>query len=54
LAQAGTKTLEDWGFPTASVPHLGHAARLFFLGHVEGGFYGLIQFLDFAGIARTH
>jgi hypothetical protein len=26
----------------------------FFFMHVEGGFYGLIQFLDLAGIARTH
>jgi hypothetical protein len=26
----------------------------FFLGHVEGRFYGLIQFLDLAGIARAH
>jgi hypothetical protein len=25
----------------------------FFLRHVEGGFYGLIQFLDLAGIARA-
>jgi (2Fe-2S) ferredoxin len=26
----------------------------FFLVHVEGGFYGLIQFLDLARIARAH
>jgi hypothetical protein len=25
-----------------------------FLVHVEGGFYGLIQFLDLARIARAH
>jgi hypothetical protein len=27
------------------------ARQDFFLVHVEGGFYGLIQFLDLAGVA---
>jgi hypothetical protein len=28
--------------------------KMFFLVHVEGDFYGLIQLLDLAGIARAH
>jgi hypothetical protein len=28
--------------------------KIFFLVHVEGDFYGLIQLLDLAGIARPH
>jgi hypothetical protein len=28
--------------------------KIFFLVHVEGGFYGLIQFLDLTGIGCAH
>jgi hypothetical protein len=28
--------------------------KIFFSVNVEGGFYGLVQFLDLAGIARAH
>jgi hypothetical protein len=42
-------------FPTGSVPLLGmQRVKIFFSVHVEGDFYGLIQFLDFASIARAH
>jgi hypothetical protein len=35
------------GLPTQRI-------KIFSLLHVEGSFYGLIQFLDLAGILRTH
>ena len=35
-------------------PKLRSARQIDFSVHVEGGFYGLIQFLDLAGIARAH
>jgi hypothetical protein len=53
--KAETRILdEESGFSNRQ-PHLRHAARKdFFLVHVEGDFYGLIQLLDLAGIARAH
>ena len=44
-----------WFFQTPACLIQGmQRVKIFFLVHVEGSFYGLIQFVDLAGIARAH
>ena len=54
LAKAATKTLEESGFSNRQRASFRACRALRCLVHVEGGFDGLIQFLDLAGIARAH